>query len=183
MLCRKRSRVVLTAHKGQNLSKSCSVVSSEQLRYTAETVKVKVTHRKCSNMFMNLLFIICTIDFPTRSSIHSFQSWEGKKALLHLHEVSCCRCCWRKKFFLHHCYGQMENMLRIWAPRPNLSYHMNELITQLANQMWFPQLHSNLAMFKDTEHCDITAKCSFLSFPRQALRTYVDGTHVKGPTL
>lgn len=80
MLCRKRSRVVLTAHKEQNLSKSSSVVASEQLRYTAETVKVKVTHRKCSNMFMNLLFIICTIDFPTRSSIHSFQSWGGKKS-------------------------------------------------------------------------------------------------------
>lgn len=159
MLCRKRSRVVLTAHKEQNLSKSCSVVSSEQLRYTAETVKIKVRHRKCSNMFVNLLFIICTLHFPTRSPIHSFQSWEKKHY-----------CTYRKhpaaaaaaavaavvaaaaggKKNLHHCYGQMENMLRILAPRPNLSHHMNELITQLANQMWFPQLHSNLAVFKDT---------------------------------
>lgn len=74
-------------------------------------------------------------------------------------------------------------MLRTLAPRPNLSHHMNELITQLANQMWFPQLHSNLAMFKDISHCDMKAKCSFPSFPRPALRIYVDGTHVKGPTL
>lgn len=148
MLCRKRSRVVLTAHKEQNLSKSCSVVSSEQLRYTAETIKVKVTHRKCPNMFMNLLFIICTIDFPTRSSIHSFQSWGKKHYCTYMKHPAAAAAGEKKN--LHHCYGQMENMLRILAPRPNLSHQMNELITQLANQMWFPQLHSNLAMFKDT---------------------------------
>lgn len=71
MLCRKRSRVVLTAHKEQNLSKSCSVVSCEQLRYTAEPVKIKVTLRKCSNMFRNLLSSV-PFNIQPNKEFHSF---------------------------------------------------------------------------------------------------------------
>lgn len=69
MLCRKRSSVVSTANKEHNLSKS----SSEQLGSTVEAVKKKkkkkkeATFRRCSDLFMYLLFIICPIHFPTRS--------------------------------------------------------------------------------------------------------------------